>query len=129
MAEQRSFDDFVINPVPRTEVPPESVVSVPSTGAIDLDDAVRGYVGTAVRKYRLGETYWYSVAPMIMMQGPAGPTPAYVVTMYARSPVVGAVLIEGAVQTGFPTLEEFDSIVLNVITALRKQVAEALRRP
>lgn len=123
MAESRDLD-FEIGVTSREPVP-----AVPSTGAVDLDAAVRRYVGDAVERYRLGETYWYSVAPMIMAGGPTGPTPAYVVTMYTRSPVLGAVLIEGAIQTGFPTPEEFDAIVINVIEALRRQAVEALRRP
>lgn len=99
---------------------------VPGTGAIDLDATVREYVGHAVLKYRLGETYWYSVAGTVI-NAPTGPSPAFVVTMYARSPVLGSVLVEGAVQTGFPTATEFDAIVSSLIESLRKQARAALR--
>ena len=96
-------------------------------GAIDLDAEVRRYVRNAVQRYRLGETYWYSVSSTIV-QGSAGPVAAYVVTLYARSPVLGAgKLIEGAVQTGFPTGAEFDSIVSNLIESLRTKAREVLR--
>lgn len=107
-------------------VPLISVPAVPGTGAIDLDATVREYVGHAVLKYRLGETYWYSVAGTVI-NAPTGPSPAFVVTMYTRSPVIGAVLVEGAVQTGFPSEAEFDAIVSNLIDGLRRQVREALR--
>jgi len=103
-----------------------SVPPVPGTGAIDLDATVREYVGRAVLKYRLGETYWYSVAATVL-NTPTGPSPSFVVTMYARSPVLGSVLVEGAVQTGFPTADEFDAIVSSLIESLRKQARAALR--
>lgn len=104
------------------------LISVPpSTGAIDLDDAVRRYVSDAVRNHMFpGETYWYSVAGTVV-NGPKGPSPAFVVTMYARSPLVGSTLVEGAVQTGFPTMTEFDLIVSSLIEGLRRQATDALR--
>ncbi len=117
---QGSFDDFAVPAVPEPD-------GTRTAGAIDLDATVREYVGHAVLKYRLGETYWYSVAPTVIAGTGGSPTPAYVVTMYARSPMIGAVLVEGAIQTGFPTGEEFDRIVSSLIESLRAQALAALR--
>ena len=112
--------------VPEIRVP-VTVETVPGTGAIDLDATVREYVGHAVLKYRLGETYWYSVAGTVI-NAPTGPSPAFVVTLYTRDPGhIGSVLVEGAVQTGFPTATEFDVIVSSLIESLRKQARAALR--
>jgi hypothetical protein len=94
----------------------------------DLDATVRRYVRTALDAVRLGEEYWYSVAPTVM-NGPGGtPTAAYVVTMYARDPGhVGRYLVEGVVQTGFPTEDEMTAIVEHMVTSLRNQSSARLR--
>lgn len=94
----------------------------------DLDATVRGYVRTALDSVRLGEPYWYSVAPTVL-NGPDGtPTAAYVVTMYTRDPGhIGGYLVEGVVQTGFPTATEFDVIVSHMVESLRAKASASLK--
>jgi hypothetical protein len=117
--------------VPEIRVPVVPVLSVPtptSTGAVDLDALVRGYVRDGLEAVRLGETYWYAVGPTVLPNDPETgapvPTPAYVVTLYTKNPYrLGKYLADGAVQIGYPTKEEFGRIMAALVESLRRAVA------
>jgi len=115
--------------VPEIRVPVVPVLAVPdmSTGAVDLDSLVRGYVRDGLEAVRLGETYWYSVGPTVLTNDPETgapvPTPAYVVTLYTKNPYrLGKYLADGAVQVGYPTKEEFARIMAALVESLRRAV-------
>jgi hypothetical protein len=97
-----------------------------AAGTYDLDDAVREYVRDALETVRYGETFWYSLRPTIVN----GNVPAYALVMYGRAPLVGTEPIARAVlQTGFPTREEWRSIVSDLVEEIRREASARLAAP